>query len=154
VDHLQTGLNGNGVIGGAILPQQVLKDEDRTLAPTFTLRTKSCERLCPQIRKLLFDLLRHCLSSHRNSDIHRQWTFQFLPRGRHRAVDSTVFWETSSDSITVTYSFNFACRYPSILQLHLAVASSKPVRGAHGAKRTSCWTALRAHFGRLESKQA
>ncbi len=29
VDHLQTGVDGDGIIGGAVFPQQVLQDEDR-----------------------------------------------------------------------------------------------------------------------------
>jgi len=138
VDHLQPGIDGHGVIGGAILPQQVLKDEDRHIRATFTLRTKSLRTLCRQTRKPLFrsnsgipyPYIEIATSTVNGAASSAQWW--------HRAVDCHVSGKSpqtaSPDSIRFDSLLVVLRNFSSLHRSHLQIRTRHP----QGAKRTSC----------------
>src|SRR6201993_4638885 len=93
---LLTTLNPASIATGSSVaqyfPSRYSRTKTGTLAPTFTLRTKSLRTTFPANTEAAFRSSSGIrFSSHRNGDIDRQWSRQFRPRGGIEQVDSHRF---------------------------------------------------------------
>ena len=89
VDHPQPGVDGGGVVGGAVLPEQVLQDEDRDVGPDLHLADQIlADHLAREDRRRFLVQFRHGSSSHRDGDLDRQRSRQFRPGGGVEQVDA------------------------------------------------------------------